>query len=126
MANTKIYNMASNDVTVTAYQARKEGEVTGENKIANAIVIKGKANVRDPKTGVTPKWSVTEVNEEQLKLLKASKPFMRKVDRGYITIGKEPESFKADKSAQLTEESKEVKSAKAKGAAVKTNTDSDE
>lgn len=126
MATTKIYNMASNDVVIATYQAKSEKEISGENKIASSIIIKGKANVRNPKTGETPKFSVTEVSAEELKVLQANPSFKRKVSAGYISIGKEPESLKADKSAQLTEDSKEVKNAKAKGAAVKTNTDSDE
>lgn len=126
MANTKIYNMASNDVVIATYQAKPEKGISGENKIKSSIILKGKANVRDPKTGQTPKFSATEVTAEELKVLEANPSFVRKVKAGYISVGKEPVALKADKSAQLTEDSKEVKSAKAKGAAVKTNTNNDD
>ncbi|QWX10266.1 hypothetical protein PP411_gp67 [Vibrio phage vB_VpP_BT-1011] len=122
MANTKIYSMASNDVVVATYKPKKDGEVS-ENKMAKSIIIKGKANVRDPKTLQTPKWAVTDVSAEELKVLEANPSFKRKVDAGYIVVGKEPTDFKKDKSAQMTEGDVKVKNAKA---TAKTNGEGEE
>ncbi|WVH05507.1 hypothetical protein KKJFFJLC_00009 [Vibrio phage vB_VpaS_PGB] len=123
MANTKIYSMASNDVVITTFKPKKsEGEVS-ENKIKDAIVIKGKANVRDPKTLQTPKYAVTDVTADELKILQANPVFKRKVDRGFISVGKEPETLKKDKSAQMSEDDKKVKNSKA---TVKTNGEGEE
>lgn len=118
----KIYSMASNDVVIPTYQAKKPGEVS-ENKIAKAIVIKGKANVADKETGKTPAFVMTEVTADELKILEANPAFKRKVKAGFISVGSEPATKKADKSAQMTKDDAKVKNAKA---TVKTNTESDE
>lgn len=122
MANTKIYSMASNDVVVATYKPKKDGEVS-ENKMEKSIIIKGRANVRNPKTLETPKYAMTEVKPEELKILEAYKSFQRKVAKGYIVVGKEPTDFKKDKSAQMTEGDVKVKNAKA---TAKTNGEGEE
>lgn len=106
---TKIYSQASNDVVIPKYQDKGEkGEKRSQsnNVIDKAIIIKGGANVAfsaSNKTQRNTKWAVTEVNAEELEILKAHKGFMRRVSRGFITIDQVPEELKADKSAQLTE-----------------------
>lgn len=107
---TKIYSQASNDVVIPKYQDKGEkGENRSQsnNVIEKAIIIKGGANVAfsaSNKTQRNTKWAVTEVNAEELEILKAHKGFMRRVSRGFITIDQAPEELKADKSAQLTKE----------------------
>lgn len=110
MANTKIYSMASNDVVIPTY---KKSEGTGTNEIESAIIIKGGANVRDNITLQNRKFVVTEVNAEELKTLQAHPAFKRKVAAGFISVGKEPETLKADKSAQITEKQMKAKAPKA-------------
>lgn len=122
MSKTKIYSMASNDVVIATFQPKKDGEV-GENRISKAIVIKGKANVRDPKTLQTPKWAMTEVEKDELDILQSNPSFNRKVKAGYIVVGKEPSDFKKDKSAQMSEDDVKIKNTKAKA---KTNSEGED
>lgn len=114
---TKIYSQASNDVVIPSYKKNEDPKHSGPHMIETAIIIKGGANVAysaSNKMQQHTKWAVTEVNEDELETLKAHKGFMRRVDRGFITIGKEPEVIKADKSAQMTEQQLKAKSPKAK------------
>ncbi len=104
----KIYSMGSNDVVIPTYK-KTSAKSVGAREIDSAIIIKGGANVRDPMTLQTRKFVVTEVTAEELKTLKANPAFMRKVERGFITIDKEPEVKKADKSAQITPEQMKAK-----------------
>lgn len=113
---TKIYSMCSNDFVVPSYQEKKDKNSDAPNVIKKAIIIKGGANVAFSASNKhirNPKFAITEVNDAELKLLKDNPVFMRKVDRGFITIGKEPAVLKADKSAQTTEKQMKAKAPKA-------------
>lgn len=110
----KIYSMASNDVVIPTYAAKKDGELSNANTIKQAIIVKGGANVADKVSGKTASFVTTEVTKEELGILKANPAFMRKVDRGFITIDKEPTVTKKDKSAQLTDKEVKAKAPKAK------------
>ena len=99
----KMYSMAWNDVVIPTYNKRDPKSV-GANSIDKAIIIKGGANVRDSVTLQNRKFVITEVTEDELKTLKANSSFKRKVAAGFITIDKEPETKKSDKSAQITVE----------------------
>lgn len=118
----KIYSQASNDFVIPKYEKRDNPKLQAPHTIESAIIIKGGANVAfsaSNKQARNTKWAITEVNAEDLELLKAHKGFMRRVTRGFITIDKEPEGLKKDKSAQITE--KELKD-KAPNAKAKTGT----
>ena len=112
---TKIYSQASNDTVIPKY--KDKGEKAGQqsqsnNVIEKAIIIRGGANVAfsaSNKTQRNTKWAVTEVNAEELEILKDNPGFMRRVSRGFITIGEAPEVLKADKSAQMTEKQLKAK-----------------
>ncbi len=112
---TKIYSQASNDVVIPKYKDKKEktGEQSqSKNVIEKAIIIRGGANVAysaSNKEKKETKFAVTEVNAEELEILKAHPGFMRRVSRGFITIGEAPEVLKADKSAQMTEDQLKAK-----------------
>ncbi len=109
---TKIYSQASNDFVLATYE-KKDPKVQSNNVIESAIIIKGGANVAfsaSNKTQRHTKWAITEVDEKQLETLKAHKGFMRRVKKGFITIGEEPAELKADKSAQMTEKQLKAKS----------------
>ena len=102
----KIYSTSSNDNVMPIYLDRKNKAETGPNTIKSAIIIKGGANVAfsaSNKTQRNVKYAVTEVSDEDLKVLKSTPTFMRKVDRGFYTINKPPLNLIADKSAQITE-----------------------
>lgn len=112
---TKIYSMCSNECVYPNYK-KSEGGECAPNAIKNVIIIKGGANVADSESSrgnKTPKFVETEVTSAELESLKANDAFMRKVDRGFITIGKPPATLKADKSAQTTEKQMKAKAPKA-------------
>ncbi len=119
----KIYSTASNDCVFPVYKVKQKGETSGENRIEKAVIIKGKANVRDPKTLQTPTYSVTEVTAEELKILQSSPAFNRKLKAGFYSIDKVPGELKADKSAQMTDNDPKVKQSKAK---TKTNAEGED
>lgn len=103
---TKIYSQASNNVVIPTYEKKSDPKIQSSNVIKKAIIIKGGANVAfsaSNKMQRNTKWTVTEVTAEELETLRAHKGFMRRVERGFISVGKEPEELKADKSAQMTE-----------------------
>jgi len=104
----KIYSMASNDVVIPTYKKRDPKSV-GANSIDKAIIIKGGANVRDSVTLQNRKFTMTEVTADELKTLQSNSSFKRKVAAGFISIDKEPETKKADKSAQITVEQMKAK-----------------
>lgn len=113
----KIYSMASNDFVIPKYEKRDNQKLQAPHVIESAIIIKGGANVAfsaSNKHQRDTKWAITEVSAEELELLKAHKGFMRRVKNGYITIDKEPESLKKDKSAQMTEKELKTKAPNAK------------
>ncbi len=110
---TKIYSQASNDFVLATYEKKKDAKEQSNNVIESAIIIKGGANVAfsaSNKTQRNTKWAITEVSEKELETLKAHKGFMRRVKKGFITIGEEPAELKADKSAQMTEKQLKAKS----------------
>lgn len=113
---TKIYSQASNDTVIPTYEVREDKKQSGANDIESVIIIKGGANVAfsaSNKHQRNTKWAITEVNEEQLEILKAHMGFMRRVKKGFITIGKEPLTLKSDKSAQKTESQMKASNPKA-------------
>ena len=117
-----IYSTASNDsafpiyeriVSSTATRASTSPAVTKKT-----IFIKGRANVKNEKTFVTPRGVATTVTDEALVELKKNDIFMRMVKNGFMTIdeksNKKPSATDAnkfatknmeakDKSAQMTE-----------------------
>lgn len=110
---TKIYSQASNDFVIAEYKKKESKTEQSENVIESAIIIKGGANVAfsaSNKMQRDTKWAITEVNADQLKVLEAHKGFMRRVKRGFITVGEEPAALKVDKSAQMTAEQLKSKS----------------
>ena len=110
---TKIYSQASNDFVIPSYEKKESKTEQSNNVIESVIIIAGGANVAfsaSNKTQRKTKWAITEVNEKELETLKANSGFMRRVKRGFITIGEEPAELKADKSAQMTEEQLKAKS----------------
>ena len=115
---TKIYSQASNDFVIPTYKKKNDPKEQSSNVIDTVIIIKGGANVAfsaSNKTQRHTQWAITEVDEKQLETLKGHKGFMRRVDRGYITIGDEPTELKMDQSAQITEKQMAAKTkAKAK------------
>lgn len=99
----KVYNMGSNDFVLPTYKKKSKEEISGANIIESAIVIEGGAGVAfsdNERIRRRRDYVETTVTAEELKALETNKAFMRKVDRGFITIGKPPERFKTDKSAQ--------------------------
>lgn len=83
-------------------------------RLEKKILIKGGANVADSRTLVTAKGVITEVSDEDLKLLLANVAFKEHLENGFLTIQESGNKYKAqekaevldkkDKSAQLTEE----------------------
>lgn len=103
---TTIYSQASNDTVIPHYEKKKDAKEQSNNVIESAIIIHGGANVAfsaSNKHQRSPRWGVTEVSASELETLKAHKGFMRRVTKGYITIGEEPTELKVDQSAQMTE-----------------------
>lgn len=85
---------------------------TGFKVKDKAILVKGKANIADKKTLLTPHGTVTKVSSEELELLKNNPVFKSHVDGGYLVVsglsksnaeGKAKNMKKKDKSAQLTD-----------------------
>lgn len=117
MAKVKIYSQASNDVVISKYLKKGKNDIVSSAQIEKAIVIKGGANVAFSDTDKVQRnvrFALTEVSEEELAILQANASFMRKVERGFITIAKEPKELKADKSAQISEKKMKEKHPKVK------------
>jgi len=110
MAN-HIISTASND-NVFPIWIKETGVKGGRPAVADRrILIKGKANVANPKTLITPRGVVTTVSDEELVELKKIKAFNAMVRDGFYVIeaGKKPvveevvkDMTKKDKSAQPT------------------------
>lgn len=105
-ASVYIYSTLSNDQAYTVHERSASGAA-----IATHVVhIKGKANVADRRTLVTPRGAVTVVTAEQAALLGKCDMFKRHVDRGFVTVSTsrgDADSVAADlagrdKSAQAT------------------------
>lgn len=117
---TKIYSQASNDVVIPTYEKQSktpDGKAAQKaNTIESVIIIAGGANVAfsaSNKHMRKTKWAITEVTADELETLEAHPGFMRRVKKGFISIGKEPAELKADKSAQMTEKQLKAKSPQA-------------
>ncbi len=106
----KIYSMLSNDLVVTKTAKSDKKKAVAKAKIEQAIIIKGGANVADAKQGGrAAKFVETTVTAAELKILKEHPSFMRRVEKGFITIDQEPTFIKKDKSAQITEKEMKAK-----------------
>lgn len=103
--------MLSNDLTITLTSRSNKNKAVSKAKINKAVIIKGGANVTDPKTlNRNVKFVTTEIATGEYTAIKEHPVLLRMVDRGFVTIGKEPEALKTDKSAQLTEKQVKAKS----------------
>lgn len=118
-----IYSTASNDNIFPVYEnlvsdKKERGNVTPAN-FKTQVVIRGKANVKNKDTFVTPKGVATVVTEAALACLKKDKSFMHMVANNYMFIDekadKRPDQRAIDKvvkneleekdgSAQMTEQ----------------------
>ena len=76
-----VYSTASND---TAYVVHAEGRPGDPKVVTKRIVIKGKANVADRRTLITPVGVMTRVSAEDMEFLQTRKSFLRHVAEGYI------------------------------------------
>ena len=86
MAKNYIHSTASADMTYPVYA----GGTDRPTKIKE-IVIKGRANVIDPRTLFTPTGAVTEVSDADLELLKKNAAFQRHVARGFMRVMQDSE-----------------------------------
>ena len=103
MAKNYIHSTASADMTYPIYAGG-----TGTPRKIKEIVIKGRANVVNPATLITPTGAVTEVSDADLELLKKSAAFQRHVARGLMRVMNESElntkdMAKGDNSRQLND-----------------------
>ena len=101
MAKNYIHSTASQDMNYPIYAGG-----TDRPQKVKEIIIKGRANVVDPRTLDTPTGAVTEVSDADLELLKKSSAFQRHVARGFTRVMNESElntkdMQKRDNSAQL-------------------------
>ncbi len=103
-----VYSTLSSDQEYCQYP--RKADPKGIPQIIERVFINGKANVTNKKTFVTPKGVVTEVSDEQLKILDSITAFKDHKEAGFILVeSKKAEpakvakaSMKAkDKSAQL-------------------------
>lgn len=81
MANY-VHSTASQDMIYPIYAEGRHNQA----KIVKEILIKGRANVSDPHTLVTPSGAVTQVSDEDLALLKKSEAFQRHVTHGFMKV----------------------------------------
>ena len=103
MAKNYIHSTASADMVYPIYAG---GNVT-PRKIKE-ILIKGRANVVNPATLITPTGAVTEVSDADLELLKKDTAFQRHVARGFMRVMQESElntkdMMKGDNARQLND-----------------------
>ena len=103
MAKNYIHSTASQDMNYPIFA----GGTDRPQKIKD-IIIKGRANVVDPRTLVTPTGAVTEISDADLELLKKSAAFQRHVARGFMRVMGESElntkdMTKGDNSRQLND-----------------------
>lgn len=101
MAKNYIHSTASQDMNYPIYAGG-----TDRPQKVKEIIIKGRANVVDPRTLITPTGAVTEISDADLELLKKSSAFQRHVARGFMRVMNESElntkdMQKRDNSAQL-------------------------
>jgi hypothetical protein len=138
-----IHSTASNDNSFPVYENLVTKSQTRGNTspatIRTHVVIKGKANVKNDKTFITPRGVATVVSKEALEHLKKDPAFLHMVKNGFMVIDekadvvpdqKAQDKFaKAnmtakDKSAQLTD--KYFESMKLEGLKVPKVDDSEE
>lgn len=103
MAKNYIHSTASADMTYPIYA----GGTDRPHKLKE-IVIKGRANVVNPATLITPTGAVTEVSDADLELLKKSSAFQRHVAKGFMRVMGDSElntkdMTKGDNSRQLND-----------------------
>lgn len=103
MAKTYIHSTASADMVYPIYAGG-----SGTPRKIKEITIKGRANVVNPATLITPTGAVTEVSDADIELLKKSAAFQRHVARGFMRVMNDSElntsdMAKRDNSAQLND-----------------------
>lgn len=103
-----VYSTLSNDQSYTVWDITTQG---GPHVPKKSILVRGKANIADPHTFVTPRGVVTTVSADELRVLEADESFKRHRQAGYITVERKKEepdrvarNMKArDESAPKTE-----------------------
>jgi len=86
-----IYCSASSDQQFTDWKKPEAGKKVARPAVAGiSVVIRGKANVMNPKTMtvLTPHGAVTEVDDETLAFLESNKHFKDMEKRGFIKVSK--------------------------------------
>ena len=101
MANY-VHSTASQNMVYPIYSEGQQNQA----QVLKKITIRGKANVADSATLMTPTGAVTEVSDEDLALLKKSPAFLRHVEKGFMKVISTSEldtndMTKRDGSAQL-------------------------
>lgn len=104
MANY-VHSTASQNMVYPIYAEGKQNQA----QVLKKITIRGRANVADSATLITPRGAVTEVSDEDLALLKRSAAFQRHVAHGFMKVLGESElnttdMKKRDGSAQIQDE----------------------
>lgn len=104
MANF-VHSTASQNMVYPIYSEGQQNQA----QVLKKITIRGKANVADSATLITPTGAVTEVSDEDLALLKKSPAFQRHVQKGFMKVISSSEldtkdMAKRDGSAQLQDE----------------------
>ena len=102
MSKHYVHSTASQPMTYCIFADGGHGRATPIKE----IVIKGKANVVDPKTFVSPTGVVTEVSDVDYELLKKNPHFQRHCAKGFLKVTDVSELDtrdlqKRDNSAQL-------------------------
>lgn len=95
MAKNYVHSTASQPMIYPIYSGGSDRPV----KIKE-ILIKGMANVVDPRTFVTPTGVVTEISDADLELLKKSSAFQRHVARGFMRVMTDSELNTKDMQAR--------------------------
>lgn len=102
MANY-VHSTASQDMIYPIYAEGRHNQA----KVVKEILIKGRANVTDPHTLVTPTGAVTAISDEDLALLKKSEAFQRHCLHGFMKVMQDKSELdtsdlqKRDNSSQL-------------------------
>lgn len=105
MANY-VHSTASQNMVYPIYAEGKQNQA----QVLKKITIRGRANVADSATLITPRGAVTEVSDEDLALLKRSAAFQRHVAHGFmkVLVGESElnttDMKKRDGSAQIQDE----------------------
>lgn len=112
-----IYATLSSDQNYSVYEEQKKtaGGVLAPRALIGSVKINGKANIAN-KVLVTPRGAVTEVSDEELKLLRQCECFERHEEGGYVSVeSRKTDPNKAaknltakDKSAPITKGAKSV------------------